>query len=153
MNIADMHPALSGFVPAFLTGAVLIELFSFFSPLHRQQNFSLLLSFMACLFSLPTFVTGYVASGPAYEVFGVPVESIAWHHWVSRGLVFTLIPLAALAWIIFRGGKKLFRVRQFYQTLLLFSWGLALYTGYLGGQLVFVHGAGVAPRQVQRDSY
>jgi len=89
------------------------------------------------------FFSGYQGSELADRTFRVPDEPIAWHHACGRLLLFLVVPCAALRFVSTRAR---FNARAFaiaYGVVLSLCVGLVLYTGYLGGRLVFAFGAGV----------
>jgi uncharacterized membrane protein len=89
------------------------------------------------------FFSGYQANELANQTFKVDDAAISLHHSLGRWLLLLAIPLGGLGITaeIATQGKQVFR--GLYLFCLFISAGLVLVTGYMGGELVFKHGAGV----------
>ena len=98
---------------------------------------------MAVLAVIATFFSGYQASDVADQTFLIDDAVIGYHHVWGRGLLFLVVPCVALQLISERASYNRSIFRGAYLVTLLICLGLAGYTGFLGGKLVFEHGAGV----------
>jgi uncharacterized membrane protein len=141
-----LHPPLSAFPFALIVMAAALEVLALrpaWAWLGRSAGVCIV---AGAVFVVLAFLTGYAASEHADQTFQVPDEAIAWHHTVGRLLLFCVLPCAALKVIseLAKYGVRGFRAAYF--ALLAVCLGLVVYTGYLGGQLVFAHGAGVYAR-------
>jgi len=104
---------------------------------------------------IAAFFSGYIASDLADQFFEVPDEPISQHHVLGRLLLFTSIPMLALMWIGYAASHSKAMFLAAYRLLLLACVVLVIFTGYLGGELIFNYGAGVhasgaAPRSVPK---
>lgn len=142
----NLHPPLSAFPLALIITAGILELICFWknSPTLRAAIRVNLL--FAVLFVAATFFTGYRASELANQTFTIADDVIRAHHSVGRLLLFLIAPCAALEVLSTRAthNPKVFRI--LYLIFLAVCLGLVIYTGYLGGRLVFVEGAGVVAK-------
>lgn len=89
------------------------------------------------------FFSGYSASEYADQTFQVSDDLIGLHHTMGRLLLFMVLPSVALKILSSRAQFGRGAFRGFYLGVLIMCVGLVIYTGYLGGQLVFGYGAGV----------
>ena len=139
----NLHPPVSAFPFALLVVAGLLELVRIF--LRRdwvEHGITVCVAGAVCS-AIAAFLTGYSAAERADGTFSIPDEVIAQHHNAGRLLLFAVIPCALLrgATIFATHGRIGFSLA--YRALLTVCIGLVVYTGYLGGKLVFEHGAGV----------
>ena len=139
----NLHPPLAAFPIALIVVVVLLEVVQFLWPrlnLHLTIRVNLIL---AALGTAAAFFSGYQASELANQTFTIADDLIAEHHRWGRLLLFIVVPCAMLQILgsIAQYGKCWFRVA--YYLFLLACMVLVLVTGWLGGGLVFEHGAGV----------
>jgi uncharacterized membrane protein len=136
----NLHPALASFPPVLILIAAALEIADRRGRFRTTIRLHLVL---AVIFVTATFFTGYGASETANQTFVVADSVIATHHSVGRLLLFLIFPCAALEVVAHRAvhGRRLFFAA--YALTLAACVLLVVYTGYLGGQLVFEHGAGV----------
>lgn len=141
----NFHPPLTAFPIAFICLVTVLELLNI--SLFKENaglKFSIKILLVASLFgSIAAFFSGYQASELANQSFQVADEVIQRHHVFGRSLLILNIVLVGI-YFIQQSAKfylKFFKIC--YYCLLLLNLALVIYTGYLGGQLVFSHGAGV----------
>lgn len=139
----NLHPPLTAFPLALIVLVVALEIYSWFrgEDWRKPIEFVLVLTVVAVA---AAFFSGYQASDGADQTFLVPDEPISRHHTAGRFLLFLIVPCAALRFVATRAR---FNARGFtvaYGVVLAICLGLVIYTGYLGGELVFIHGAGVS---------
>ncbi len=143
MNI-PIHNALSSLPLGFIGLTVLLVIFELCGWKRAQVGFSIKLSLFCALAAVvASFYTGYEASEEANKFFLVSDEVIVRHHNYGRLLLFLIIPTVGLYWIARHAThlKVLFNI--LFLALLMACSYLVIVTGKLGGELVFVHGAGV----------
>lgn len=140
----NFHPPLSAFPFALITLVALLEIFNFRGTSATFRAAIRVNLFAAGVATIAAFLSGYGASEAANQSFTVADEVIARHHFFGRFLLFVIIPCVAVRLIADRAkhGTRLF-VGAYY-LLLVVSIGLVVYTGFLGGKLVFESGAGVS---------
>lgn len=141
---AQTHPFFTAFPIALLSAAVLFELLALGFKRHRGAL--RVASFANLLLLIPlallALFSGYSAGDVASVTFKVPESALAAHQFWGRMLVFSLIPLIIVRSVIALNSSVVM-LWVLYWSLLLGCWALCLWTGSLGGQLVFEHGAGV----------
>lgn len=144
----NLHPPLTAFPLALLLVVAILEIVLLFRPRYRdhlQQALAVNL-FFAMVAVIAAFFSGYQASDAANQTFRIADDVISTHHSWGRLLLFAVIPCWALELLGRRARyyRPLFRVGYF--LLLAICVALVVVTGYLGGQLVFEHGAGVSAK-------
>ena len=140
----NLHPPLSSVPITLLVVTILLEIIHIVRPSSGARSaarFTLL--FSACSAVL-AFFSGYPASDAANQTFLVPDEAISRHHTIGRLFLIAIWPCVAVSWISDRARHAQAMFRGAYFILLFLSASLAIFAGYLGGELVFVHGAGVS---------
>jgi uncharacterized membrane protein len=138
----NLHPPLTAFPIVLLCLIAFLEVWAWARRLDWQKPIEVILVLMVVAVGA-AFFSGYQASDLADQTFAVPNEAIAWHHNCGRLLLFLSVPCAALRFVAARARFNRTAFGVAYALILVSSIGLALYVGYLGGQLVFKHGAGV----------
>lgn len=139
-----LHPALASFPAVLLLVALGLEVAS---AIRGTDVFRVAIRIqlsLAVVFVLAAFFSGYLANDLANQTFSVADSFISRHHLSGRLLAFLILPCAALEFIARRAVYARGGFRVAYLMLLLLCVGLAVYTGHLGGELVFEHGAGVS---------
>ncbi len=141
-HMFHLHPALSTFPPVLLLIAGALELAALVGVAELRRTIRLLL-WLAVPGVLAAFFSGYQASDSANQTFVIADQAIGAHHNLGRLLAFAIIPCAALEWVATsaRHAKAFFE--WLYRAVLMTCVGLVISTAYLGGELVFRHGAGV----------
>jgi uncharacterized membrane protein len=138
------HPALAS-VPIVLL--VIAFVFEIINLKLRKDTFAFLVRALLCcsvLFVIVAFFTGYLAYDLAKDGnFPIPEAQVEFHHNLGRLLMFSVVPLAILnfAYTQAQNSKKIWYLIYFICFCL--CTGLAIYVGYLGGELVFRYGVGV----------
>lgn len=143
----NLHPFLSSFPIVLFTILAFTELYrslslKFFPKFFNKEffvRFSILIAWLGCTISVLTLLSGYLAAENANLSFQINSDFIARHQSIAKLCLFLEIPL--LVFLHLREHNKLFKL--LYQGILLIILALMLYTGYLGAELVFKHGAGV----------
>lgn len=139
----NFHPAISSFPSALLLMALGCEVVSLIQHKKFFSQMSAVLLVLCLPITIVTFITGYNAADTASVTFVVPQNAISAHFEVARNLIFLLIPTVALKFVYERAThNKSFFFALYFLTLTL-SVLFVVYASYLGGELVFSHGAGV----------
>ncbi|MCB0311401.1 MAG: hypothetical protein KDD42_09205 [Bdellovibrionales bacterium] len=140
----NLHPALVSLPVALFPLVLMLELWK--SLWYRKElQFAIYVNVSAAIIGvLLAFFSGYQASELANQSFIVPDQAIERHHRVSQILLFLSLPCGVLCVLseVAQYARRAFR--YLYLLILVSCSALVVYTGYLGGQLVFQHGAGVA---------
>ena len=146
MQTLSLHPPFASLPFAFILVVIAFELLSLFLKRPWMRHAALVVLAFAAIAVAAAFYTGYQASESANQTFVVADSEIADPQFYGRLLLFTIIPCAAVGFfsVIAKYSQSLFRA--VYLFLLLVSLGLVVTTGYLGGKLVFEHGAGVVAK-------
>lgn len=145
----NVHPPLTGFP---ISISFLICVAEIGKHLCKKKEFNIVCNFLTLtalvIFPL-TYYSGYV--GAEYIDPSIDKKLIASHQALGKFFLFTCIPYcilrSALAFEKFLLGMVTDYVKELLETSLtclsLAILALAIYTSYLGGELVFKHGAGV----------
>jgi uncharacterized membrane protein len=141
--VIALHPPFSSFPLALIVVAALLEISRCFVKRDWIESCISVCVALGAFFVACAFFSGYSASEHADATFAVPDEVIGLHHTFGRFLLFAMIPCVALRFISLTAthGKLGFSIA--YRVILSLCVALVLYTGYLGGRLVFEYGAGV----------
>ena len=138
-----LHPPLSSVPITLLVLTLLLDVAHVFLPRGGLANTARVLLVLAALSTLMAFFSGYPASDLANQTFLVPDDAISLHHTSGRLLLLLVGPCLAWRWLSERATHARALFTAGYAMLLTLCVCLALYTGHLGGDLVFTHGAGV----------
>jgi uncharacterized membrane protein len=142
--VNNIHPFLSSFPVALIITAFVLEVFSLFTASEKWRTVIFTNLIFAAIFTLLAFVSGYQAKEIANQTFQVSEDLILFHHYWGRALLFCVIPCVAFHFFMQRSPQAM--IRYLYLLSLALITAIALYAGYLGGELVFSHGAGVKAR-------
>ena len=140
----NFHPPLTAFPVVLMTVVLVLEGISFFRPEKVSERMIRYFLMAAGLSIGAAFVSGYWASESANQTFVVSDEVIDYHHSVGRLLLFLIVPCIAVRWVYEGATHGRVVLQSIYRLLLVGCWVLTIYTGYLGGELVFTYGAGVS---------
>lgn len=134
------HPPLTGFPLAILTLLVVNEMLY-----RRSDRGKTRLFLLGCLVpcTVVTYISGYWGVDFAK---GVSTDLISTHQAYAKFLLLLLFPLALFGILAHLRGTTERWLPGVYYLLLLFALALVIKIGSLGGDLVFVHGAGVQQR-------
>ena len=143
MTHYSIHPALASAPAVIIALLLLLELVVF---IRKYGDCAYLREVLAGLFFIvviAAFLSGYHANEFANQTFLVPDEVIAIHHRWGKALLFGSFGLALVATLSKRAthSKQLFTT--IYWILLFGACACTWWTSFLGGSLVFAHGAGV----------
>ncbi|GEM_PF-1431918 len=141
---ASLHPPLVAFPLVLIFVAITCEIWVVIVPNSNQVSvFSRVTLLAALLFATVAYFSGHEASEFMNKSFIVPDSAVGDHFFWARVSLFTLTPCVATKFIsdAAKYNKKLFK--WIFLLLLIASAALVSYTGWLGGSLVFDHGAGV----------
>ena len=134
----NIHPPLTAFPVALLVVSFLAALFEAYG--YKQLKIVARVNLLiGAIFLVGAFISGYQGSEFASGTFKVANETIDFHHTIGKLALLALVPVLSLLFYYER--SKILKV--FYLFFFALEVGLVLYTGYLGGELVFRHGAGV----------
>ncbi len=141
MTLHLLHPVTVHFTVAFLVTGGLAEATGILSGRERLERFggTLLVLGTACL--VATVVTGFLAENSIVPPEG-STAAIARHE--SAGLLSLGVFLVALFWKGWDRGRVRESARPLYAVWVLAAVALVIVTAWLGGDLVYGHGVGVA---------
>ena len=139
----NLHPPFSAFPTALFTVAFLFEITGQIKQHESIIKLARANLMLACLFMFFAYFSGLYAADNASISFVVPTEAIKTHHNIGKLLLILCIPTGILSYISYqaKSNKKLFTA--IFHLTLASCFLLAIYCGWLGGKLVFKHGAGV----------
>jgi uncharacterized membrane protein len=142
--VIALHPPFTSFPVPLLFTACAMEIAVLLTKRDSLKITVQILLLLAAIFTGLSFYTGYGASEAADQFFKIPNDVISFHHSIGRATLLCIIPLCAVSLLrsYAKYGIKFFSA--VYILLLISTLLLAVYTGYLGGELVFKYGAGVA---------
>ena len=145
----NLHPPLTAFPPALLGVVLLLEIFSLWKRYPKVRAAISINLWLAALFVVLAFLSGYQARELAGGVATAVEEHIEEHHFFGRLLLFAIFPCAILhlAWERAIYAKRAFGMA--YAIFFLMCVTLVTLTGLEGGELVFEYGVGVAAQQSQ----
>ncbi len=135
------HPALVHVSVAFLIVGGALEAWGVLTARVGAARFGGAATVVGTLSLVPTIATGYVAANAVY-MGAAARRTLAWHElngWLVLGVF-----VAALFWKAWCRGEIPPAQRPYYGVLLLLGVALAAVSAFLGGELVYVHGVGVA---------
>ncbi len=137
------HPPLTGFPIVITTLFIFVELYSLLKKKGLKPLSVFLLSCLV-IFSVSTFISGYFGFDYANTIKNVPENLVDSHQSFAKVHLILLVLM-----IIFYSLKEFYHLRSklfigsYFLILIIFALNI-YYVGFLGGQLVFKHGAGVA---------
>lgn len=139
----NLHPVLSSFPLALLCLTIIFEVLN---RSHYRGSLEITAKIAITLAAISigaAFYSGYGAAENADQTFRISDDVISSHHSMGRLLLFSVIPCALLRYFTASAtyGRRVFDA--IYLILLAATFGLVIATGFLGGELVFRHGAGV----------
>jgi len=135
------HPAFVHFSVALLVLGSLAECFGLLAHRPAAIRFGAPLTILGTLSLLPTLVTGYLAAN-VVALDGAALATLGLHElngWLVLGAY-----TALLFWKGWNRGTVPDSQRVAFALLLLVGLALVVVSAVLGGELVYVHGAGVA---------
>lgn len=138
-----IHPALVHFAVAFLVTGGVCEAIGLL--LHRETwaRFGGALMIGGTLALVPTIATGYLAANST-AVAPSALGDLAAHE--RNGWFVLALAVACLFWKALGRGRIPPRQHAVYALFLLITVLVTLYSAWLGGQLVYLHGVGVGAR-------
>lgn len=148
-QLMNPHPPLAAFPAVLLTLVLGAEIASYLILRDELRRFAKLSLWALALFTPLTYISGYWGVDHANASFTVPEQAIAQHQASAKLFLLTMVPLCIVALLqnlVVEGDgaeKKKRVIRGFYLALLLLCGACGFTTSYLGGSLVFSHGAGV----------
>ena len=143
------HPPLAAFPAVLLTLIVSAEVASYAFWQQELRRIARVLLCVLAFFAPVTYLSGYWGVDHANGSFQIPESAIAQHQGYAKLFLLTLVPLFIVvslqsAVVDAEGAARKRRViRGIYLGLLIVSLLCGFGTSYLGGALVFSHGAGV----------
>ncbi len=138
------HPPLTAFPLVLTTLVVVAECASRWWKRDAARRFASVLLRILCAIAPVTYYSGYWGAEYANQTFQVSDDIIAWHQALAKFYLMSLIPCLALSIAIGSESESKPWLRLLYLASLLLSFALVLLTGAQGGDLVFMHGAGVS---------
>lgn len=139
----DLHPPLNAFVFVCICVAAGSEVLRVFRNSTVVRFMVGAHVSLAAVFAVFAFVSGLSAAESASEMFEVSDDLIGGHYEAARLLLFVILPCPGLYYIALQAKHSRALFAGLFRAVLLAAFGLVLYSGYLGGKLVFSHGAGV----------
>ena len=152
--LEHIHPALSSLPFSMLFIILILELISFSKIFHISNQLIFLLLSLLVIFTILTFFSGYIANIFADGTYKIDDKLISYHHFYGRFFLILVIPIIGLKFLTNKVNANNLNISKkmnlmqaclnlTYFTYLLILLAFAVYTQYLGGQLVFRYGAGV----------
>ena len=140
---AELHPPLVSFPFVLLFVALVLEL----CILVRKHIVSqyLIFSFLivALVLALVSYFSGHEASKLVNQTFQIDDSLVGRHFLFAKLSLFALVPTVIFKYISIAAEFNRSVFKAVYILFLLASLSLVVFTGKLGGELVFDHGAGV----------
>jgi uncharacterized membrane protein len=139
----NFHPPFTAFPLALLSAVTLLELLSLRGDSAKLQQAVRINLILGAIFTLLAFYSGYQAS----ELATLSAETeplVARHHNFGRLLLLTVWPCLGLKFVADQAKYNAQLFKAAYWASLLLAQALVVYTGWLGGELVFTHSVGVA---------
>lgn len=138
------HPLLTSFPLVLLWLVLAAELWLLLVRPWPWATSMIRVHLVAAVFAtMAAFFSGYQASELANQTFRVPDSVISLHHAWGRALLFLVVVTAAAHEVALRAQFHRSAFRTLYRVLLIASVISVSITNYLGGTLVFEHGAAV----------
>ncbi|MDZ4785357.1 MAG: DUF2231 domain-containing protein [bacterium] len=138
-----LHPPFVSFPFVLVTISFLFQLIG----VYKNKNSILIASksfiTAALVFAILSYYSGHEASEKVNQTFTVADSLVGQHYLWAKIFLFTLIPCVLFGWIAFQAKFNKAIFESIFLVLLLFCLCLVIYTSWLGGSLVFDHGAGV----------
>lgn len=146
------HPPLTGFPIVITTLFIFIELYSL---LKKKDLKPLSVFLLSCLlvFSISTFISGFFGFDYANTIKDVPENLVDQHQSFAKVHLILLVLMIIFYSLreFYNLGSKFF-ITSYFLILIIFALNI-YYVGFLGGELVFKHGAGVAITTQQLPFY
>ena len=142
-----LHPPLSGMPLAFVVLLVVVEVLRCFGAWRERLLVTRRVLIISVVVSTCcAFLSGYQASSPLGDLSVEVQDALGQHHAYGRLLLINSLLMGTFSWIAARAvhGKQV--MIALYLVTLVIQLGLTLWTGYMGGSLVFDRGLGVAVR-------
>jgi uncharacterized membrane protein len=139
----NFHPPFSGFPFALLTVVVLAEAGVIFWRSTRLEWVAFINLMLAGVFTLIAFLSGYQALRHASATFTVPDTAITQHYILGKIVLIAVLLSVCLKICHMRAVYNRAFFGALYGVALFVAYSAVIYTGYLGGQLVFKYGAAV----------
>lgn len=139
----NTHPALSSLPAAFLVAVLFCELLLLRRHSTALRVLALGNLWFAAVAYLAAFFSGYHGLEFANQTFTVSPDLIDTHHTIGRAGLFMVWPLLGIRIVEARATDHQRPLRAVYLVLLVLTVAVTLYASFLGGELVFSHGAGV----------
>ena len=136
------HPPLTGFPIVISTLFIFVEIYSLFKKVSVKPLSVFLLASLV-VFSVSAFISGYFGFDYANTIKDVPENLVDSHQSFAKIHLILLVLI-----IIFYSLKEFYNLRSklfigsYFLIIIIFALNI-YYVGFLGGQLVFKHGAGV----------
>lgn len=137
-----IHPFLTSFPVVLCLVIGILELMALRREAILRPSINILLGLLLLTMCL-AFFSGYYAATGASISFTVPVEAIEFHQLWGKLALFLSIPAVILGWFQSAALQHQIIFKACYRFFLLATIIVTIYTGYLGGQLVYARGAGV----------
>lgn len=140
----NVHPVFSSLPFAFFSLLIAVELISYFSVAGSLRVAVDVLIPAIGIAVLLAFFSGY--QGAEFVQTGSEAlnEAVAVHHRSGKILLFFLFPFIGVFYAARYASQNQKAFRIIYLLLLVVCYALVIRSGFLGGDLVFSHGAGVA---------
>lgn len=142
----NLHPPLTSFPFALFSVVVILEVVNLRRPNQTVQGAARINLVLAGVFTLFAFLSGYMGNEFANRGGPVSQDAIEFHHLMGKALLFLIVPTVALKFVHVAAEHNKAAFGWLYAACLAVTYLLVLYTGFLGAELVFEHGAGVARR-------
>lgn len=148
----NLHPPATTFPFAFVVLLCAIEVWLFYRPAVQLYYTRDLVLGAYGIGVVLAFFSGYHGSEFADLEQEALATAVSLHHTSGKILLFVTLPTVLFGLVYTRAKQGRHILCAGYYVLLCIALGLTLYTGYLGGELVFSYGAGVENIPVESHS-
>lgn len=146
---SHLHAAFASLTVGGILALLLSRCILLFQKRNSPLSNDIILVSVLFLVYLVTYYSGYGAAELASTTFEVPENKVEQHHFWGQFLYYLIPLLGILLFVRHRVSKnqvaKKGQLAWIVFAILGTSCGLALWTAFLGGNLVYQHGAGVSP--------
>jgi uncharacterized membrane protein len=148
-EIEHIHPILVHFVIAPLIISIIFDFFWIFKKEDYFQKFSWYNLNIAGTFGVLSIISGLMAEE---NVIFSEVSKEAFERHEEFAFIFIILLIIQVLWRIGLNGKYPRKLLHVYYMLLIASLFSVIYTGYLGGKLVFEYGIGVKSEKTSENN-
>jgi uncharacterized membrane protein len=141
----ELHPAIVHFPIALLTIAALFGLISLFTKKEFFKEVAFWNLLLGVIGAIAAVLTGLIQEQTL--VHNEEIHQILVKHEMN-GFIILILSFTLLTWAWVRKNKFTRKEHSLWVLFLLIGTSLIFYQGFLGGKMVFEHGAGVKPMEI-----